>query len=500
MNTIMNMKTKLIQSILLGAIILLSGCYGDLERSEYDKIFPNNFYKNESDVKSAVTAAYHRFHINTYSGGGIYSHGKGGVNIYSEVATDVMDCQWGDGGSWELFNTHAWTASNSNSAADTYKNYKYISQMRNIILNIDGAPVTDVVKLKYIAEVRALRAWLMYCIYDIYGPVPVASDEILSNPTKEVIIPRPSNEVYVEEMVSELKLAIAGLPTKASEWGRVDKGSANMMLLKIYMHEKNWNEAEPIARELMKSDYGYRLLDEYYDCFSLKTEVNNENIWSIPCDNENYVNGWVTHVLPYSYPYPNENVEKWGGYRMPWDFYHTFESKDKRLGNIVAEFRTADGTLVNELNPGADLVKGALPFKYTVDPNQVGDRSGIDVPVFRYSDVLLSLAECIVRKSGNVTQEAMDLINRVRSRVGLDAYTLSEYANTTKYYDMLILERGHEFYCEGIRRTDLIRFGKFIEFNRIVPNSQTADYKVLFPIPNTFLVESKGQVTQNSGY
>lgn len=48
---------------------------------------------------------------------------------------------------------------------------------------------------------------------------------------------------------------------------------------------------------------------------------------------------------------------------------------------------------------------------------------------------------------------------------------------------MLLLERGHELYCEGHRRTDLIRFVEYIEFNKKAPNSQTADYKVLFPIP-----------------
>lgn len=487
-------------TIALLSICLFSivGC--TLHRDDYDQISPDNFYKNESDAKSAVTAAYHLFYINTWGGGGVYAHGRQGINIQSEIVTDEMDCQWGDGGSWEMMHTHSWTASNIDQLGNLFARYNKVSQFRNIILQLEKSSLPESLKRKYSGEVKALRGWLMYLLLDYYGPVPVADDETLTDPQKDVIPPTPSEAEYVTMVERELKDAISMLPTKASEWGRVDAGVANMMLLKLYMHQKRWKEAEAVARELMSAKYGYRLLDNYYDCFSIKTEVNDENIWSIPCDNENYVNGWVTHTIQAGVPYANNAIERWGGYRMPWDYYHTFEAGDKRLENIIAEFvSTATGEVINETNPGTTLVKGALPLKYTVDPNQKGDKSGIDVPVFRFSDVLLSLAECVARQ-GSVTQECMDLVNRVRNRVGLSSLSLSDYSDQGKFFDMLLMERGHELYCEGHRRTDLIRFGKFIEFAKRVPNSQTAEYKVLFPIPNRYIVEFKGALNQNSGY
>ena len=185
---------------------------------------------------------------------------------------------------------------------------------------------------------------------------------------------------------------------------------------------------------------------------------------------------------------------------MPWAFYETYEQGDKRLENIIGEYASKDGKIFNKDNPGSDLVKGALPLKYTVDPDQIGDKGGIDIPILRYSDALLSLSECIVRNGGTVTQEAMDLVNDVRERAGLSLLNLSDYASLDKYYDMLLLERGHELYCEGHRRTDLIRFGKFIEFNRRVSGSQTEEYKVLYPIANKFIIEGQGVVLNNKGY
>lgn len=475
-----------------------------LEREDYTQIYPENFYKNEADVKSAVTSAYHRFHINSWGGGGLYATGRyGGINIFTEITTDIMDCHWGDGGAWESYHTHNWSVSNILDLGGEYGNYKYISQFRQIMLDIEKSSVSDNIKQKYIGELKVLRGWLMYLLYDLFGPLPVASDEILlANPDAAPILPRLSEEEYVSLMVKEFKDALANeyLPEKATEWGRVDKGIASMMLLKVYMHAGNWTEAEKVAREVTGAKYGYKLMDDYYDCFTKKTEQNSENIWSIICDNENYVNGWITHVLSPTYPYQNSNAEAWSGYRMVWDFYETYDPNDKRLEYIIAEYVSKSGELVNKENPTSELLKGPMPLKYTVDPDQIGDKSGTDIPMLRYSDALLCLAECIVRVKGAPTQEAMELINKVRNRAGLDDLLLADYTDVQKFYDMLLLERGHELYCEGHRRTDLIRFGKYIEFNKRVPNSQTADHKVLFPIPNSYIIEGKGEVKQNPGY
>lgn len=61
------------------------------------------------------------------------------------------------------------------------------------------------------------------------------------------------------------------------------------------------------------------------------------------------------------------------------------------------------------------------------------------------------------------------------------------------------MERGHEFFYEGLRRRDLIRHGKFIEFarNRGVTGAQ--DFRQLFPIPIAAM-NSNPLLKQNPGY
>lgn len=56
-------------------------------------------------------------------------------------------------------------------------------------------------------------------------------------------------------------------------------------------------------------------------------------------------------------------------------------------------------------------------------------KSNVDIVVYRYSDVLLSLAELIVRNGGPISGEATQLVNRVRNRAGLDNLTAAQTAN-----------------------------------------------------------------------
>ena len=139
--------------------------------------------------------------------------------------------------------------------------------------------------------------------------------------------------------------------------------------------------------------------------------------------------------------------------------------------------------------------------KYGEDPAATGEESQVDWIVYRYADVLTLLSEAIVRQNNAVTEEALDLLNQVRTRAGIPAYTLSDIKDVQDFLDKVLEERGHELWFEGARRTDLIRHGKYIEYARKYRNSVTAqDYMNLMPLPQSVINESKGQVIQNPGY
>ena len=143
----------------------------------------------------------------------------------------------------------------------------------------------------------------------------------------------------------------------------------------------------------------------------------------------------------------------------------------------------------------------------------VGEKCEIDMPIYRYADVLTLLSEAIVRNGNRVTQEAVDLLNQVRVKHGgLRAYKLSDFLSVEDFLDKLLEERGHEFYFEGVRRQDLIRHGKFIE--KALEKARFAGqptgkietmidgkYKYeKFPLPTHIITEGQGLIIQNPGY
>ena len=79
----------------------------------------------------------------------------------------------------------------------------------------------------------------------------------MKNPLDEVIEPRATQEEMTNFIETELTESLKGLPTRTTQFGRFDKGLAYTILMKYYMHEKNWAKAEECGCELLKAEYGY---------------------------------------------------------------------------------------------------------------------------------------------------------------------------------------------------------------------------------------------------
>ena len=135
-------------------------------------------------------------------------------------------------------------------------------------------------------------------------------------------------------------------------------------------------------------------------------------------------------------------------------------------------------------------------MKYSEDPDQVGANQGNDVMLLRYADVLLSKAEAMNQLNGP-TAECVELVNQIRRRAGVSEINAADFTKES-LNDFLLDERGRELYCEGVRRDDLIRHGKFVsavaEQNKF-PESHMA----LYPVPQS-VIDENPNITQNPGY
>ena len=88
-----------------------------------------------------------------------------------------------------------------------------------------------------------------------------------------------------------------------------------------------------------------------------------------------------------------------------------------------------------------------------------------------------------------------------RGVADLAAYQLSDFTSLDDFLGAVLKERGHELWGEGCRRSDLIRYGLYIDYAIKYKGSTTAkEYMNLMPLPQSVITESSGQVIQNEGY
>ena len=158
--------------------------------------------------------------------------------------------------------------------------------------------------------------------------------------------------------------------------------------------------------------------------------------------------------------------------------------------NSVAELTStmADG----EENSGVRLVKAPQP---NLDDKLL--RWNPDCPVIRLSEIYYMLAECELRAGDKKT--AAGLINQVRGRNfegGADPNPVT--ADNLDEYRMLD-EWMIEFLGEGRRRTDLIRWDKFVTESWWDHTPLNDKNKNLFPIPNS-AISANNLIEQNLGY
>ena len=147
---------------------------------------------------------------------------------------------------------------------------------------------------------------------------------------------------------------------------------------------------------------------------------------------------------------------------------------------------------------GSDYSSGYRVEKYefSVESTSGRNRGMADIAIVRLADVYLMRAEAQLRKGNNAA--ALADVNTVRaSRTA----TTAPPALTSIDLNTLFRERGFEFYWEMLRRTDMVRFGKYED--SWTEKTNTDKFKRIFPIPQTAIDGAsnlKGYLTQNPGY
>ena len=386
--------------------------------------------------------------------------------------------------------------------------YNGIARCNKLLYELGRHNITwpdPAVKDRCYGEAYFLRALYYFNLVRQFGGVPLVLQPITSQ--ESVGIKRSDEGIVYDTIVADLKSAVDYLSKAADveENGRASKGAAVALLGKVYLTLHKYDETVSTLQPLINSAK-YSLLPDYADLFNPAKKDFTETIFAIQYseNSADLSNRFIFWFAPWN---SGGNVTKrpnisviGGGFDIPTkDLINSFEPGDKRKDVSIGYWT----------GPDWDGVVRPLPYcaKYKPPISAPDDRCGDNLPILRYSDVLLMYAEAL--NDLGKTSDALPYVEKVRSRAGL-TNPLTGY-NQQKLDSLIARERQKEFCFENQRWYDLKRTGKAMEVmtahgealrasEPYLPDNsyQMTQNKLLAPIPAEQVLLNK--IQQNPGY
>ena len=269
----------------------------DLDEKVYDRIDASVYYQNEASVKGAVAAIYNQtsstlagenfFHLSEYPADQLtWRVWNGGLWGWDEAMKTVL--------SWQNWTSESTIIRNAWSSAWTAVGLANLLLNDLEKLNAGSLGMSDQQLQQYIAEVRTIRAWNYYCIFEIWGgALPLntsASSEVpgTADPDWNTSCKKIYNFIATELDESNSALGIDQnnqLKNRANQaMNRLLK--ARLLLnSEVFIGENHYDECEALSKQIINGDFGkYALAENYRDIYSINNTSCPEVIFALAAE------------------------------------------------------------------------------------------------------------------------------------------------------------------------------------------------------------------------
>jgi hypothetical protein len=494
---------KIRNILLLFIFILIAGCTDFLQIDPQGDLTQASFPVSSSDALQATNAVYAAVRDWYYN--------SGGYPILDIMSDDALK---GSNTNDQLSTVGAYDNFTFNTTGDGLDRwwatlYQGIKWANVVIEKVSVIQMDTTLRNRYVGEARFLRGLFYFDLVRAWGGVPLVTS---SNPPLHQ--GRATTDEIYSLIISDLQYADTHLSKRSelvsSDRGRATSGSAEALLAKVYLFQKDFVNAETYAMKVIQSGE-YSLEPRFIDANGVNGNNGVESIFEVGALGvEDYNGGGAQYANTQGVRgTPNRG---WGFNRPSVDLRKSFEKGDPRLkGTIIDLGDTLDGVYIKgDPDPANDPV---------IKVNQNGDTINIqcynrkvwtpgnDTPtqwahhrrLIRYADVLLMAAEAM--NENGKPSDAVTYLNQVRKRArGGSISVLPDVTITDKNLlrDKILLERRHELAMEGERFWDLVRTGNAASV--LGPLGFIPGKHEVLPIHQSEIDISQGTLTQNPNY
>ena len=390
-----------------------------------------------------------------------------------------------------------------------YKEQYRIIEATNIaISNLSKMPETEK-RNQLLGEAICIRAFCYLNLIRIYGDVPAVYtplEEMDPNDENTFYPKRSSRDEIYDKVISEVQSVIDWLPWfEESDYQtpeRITKQGAYALLARLALYaggySLRWNleTNDPATLKMARRDDATRVKELYQiadnACFQIINHGSNslvqahedmsgfQYLWYNHCQRnfaatnteilwETAQYGDVTNSQFTTYAQPGSRGGKYGSLKamqfMLPTYYLSFNPKDTRRDVSCTSYSiyflekgSANDTWVDVGTTYSCIMPGKFRLSWCVAP-QSNKQRNLDIPIFRYADVLLMYAETQNYLNNGPTQAAKNALQEVPNRAGVGE-ELTIPNEQEAFDDAIVQERKWEFATEFTLRTDLIRMNR----------------------------------------
>lgn len=435
-----------------------------------NKLVRNQVFNNEQTVISAMTGIYNELFQSSFANGS-----RNSITVLSGLSSDnIRNINTSNVERME-FEDHEINPENSYNQELWSSAYNMIYMTNSFLEGLKKSKNIGVDFLNQLeGEARFVRAFTYFNLVNLYGRVPL----ILTTDYQQNALAEQSDaETIYQQIIEDLRFSANVLSPsyRTGERTSVNKFVAIALLARVYLYQKNWQQAETLATEVISESSTYELLDDLNTVFLANSR---EAIWQISpiggggiASNTN--DGNIFIIDPF--------FSFFASIQLQDDFVNTFQEDDQRREDWV----------------GFNSSKNAyFSYKYKI-------RASSEFPIIEYSMVLRLAEQYLIRAEARAKQgkisEALSDLDVIRSRANLKSFE-SEVSgiNEEVLLNEIFVQRRKELFTEwGHRWYDLKRSGRAHQIFGTKPLWDPTD--IFYPIPAEELTENPN-LLQNEGY
>lgn len=523
-------RIKYLIFILALAITMISCDSLDLAPEDY--YGSNSFWNNEAQIKGFVLGQHAQLRDN-YSTLWLLGEARGGLQKHGTSSTATsLDYS-------SPFKDQDFKASKTGFSSWAGF-YGRILNLNLAIKKVEDASVTpflsDASRKYYLGQFYGLRAFNYFWLYRTYGGVPINTEtKIIDGTTtaEPLYLERSSPKATLDFIKSDVAKSLdnfgtdVSMPNGPAVWS---KYASLMLKAEVYLWSAKVTTGDqvPASGDLAQAEAAlnevkgkFSLQGKFTDVFAYNKKNNSEIIFAFRFL-ENEATNWAANFVYSDNVFIGvkyaKNLRLMGDtlltkgngllrHEYVFPFFESFDELDTRKRATFLDFYDKSKT-----TPAVAINGGLLMKKFMGFINASGVRVYIDdIPVYRYADVLLLLAEVENKKGGDPAQ----YINEVRKRAFGSNYSaaLHGYVNASFAANELAIlqERDKEFVWEMKRWFDVRRLqdaaGKPLAFSSTLPygmripllSEETEAHKLLWPVDVSTL-GADPKLTQTPGY